>query len=84
MRPFITIGADRPPKGTFHAKFAPLGDHFDGSPFSCETPSRAGPRHSAQSLANAGATSERERKAFKKMERRLVILDFRQASRRKV
>src|SRR5262249_43740088 len=52
-RPFITIGDERPPKGAFHTRFSPLGDHLVGSPFSDEVPSRAGPRQSGQSLADA-------------------------------
>src|SRR5947199_5138782 len=46
----MTTGAERPPKGCFHTRFSPLGDHFSGKFFSGETPSRVGPRHSAQSL----------------------------------
>src|SRR5688572_6940493 len=68
----MTIGAERPPYGTFHARLSPAGDHFTGRFFSDEMPSRAGPRHSAQSLAE---TNAKARQRFKKMEIRLVILE---------
>src|SRR6266700_608133 len=42
-------GVERPPYGAFHARFWPANDHFSGSPFSMETPSRLGPRQSGQS-----------------------------------
>src|SRR5215813_8136019 len=53
----MTIGAERPPKGCFQTKFSPLGDHFSGRFFSGDTPSRVGPRHSAQSLPAAALLS---------------------------
>src|SRR5688572_26934316 len=45
----ITIGAERPPRGTRHSKFVPLRSHEDGRPVSADTPSRFGPRASGQS-----------------------------------
>src|SRR5205085_8055290 len=54
----MTTGAERPPKGCFHTRFSPLGDHFSGRFFSGETPSRVGPRHSAQSLPAAALLSD--------------------------
>src|SRR5262249_18091318 len=57
-RPPITIGAERPPYGAFHSRFSPLGDHLFGSPVSCETPSRAGPRQSGQSLPDGAEAAE--------------------------
>ena len=44
--------------GAFQARLSPVGDHFAGRPFSSEMPSRAGPRHSAQSLARAGTANK--------------------------
>src|SRR5688572_19342061 len=66
----MTIGAERPPYGAFQARLSPDGDHFTGKFFSLETPSRAGPRQSAQSLA---ATTVTIRQMFKIMEISLVI-----------
>src|SRR5687768_6484331 len=76
----MTIGAERPPYGAFQARFSPAGDHLEGSPFSSEIPSRAGPRHSAQSLPKAGAASN---KAKFKTQNNLVILNFHHKSRAK-
>src|SRR5918994_4796363 len=45
----ITIGAERPPKGTRHRRLLPLRSHEDGSPVSAEEPSRCAPRASGQS-----------------------------------
>src|SRR5690349_8798309 len=70
----MTIGAERPPYGARHARFSPVGDHFTGRFFSVETPSRSGPRHSAQSLK---AKIDKARQRFKEMEIRLVILEAR-------
>src|SRR5688500_5928398 len=77
------MGADRPPNGTFHAKFSPAGDQLVGRFVSVDIPSRAGPRHSAQSFA-ATAGGKIDRVIFKKMKSRLVILNFREPSWRKV
>src|SRR5687767_13394242 len=49
MRLPITIGAERPPKGTRHSRFVPLRSHEDGRPVSAEMPSRFVPRASGQS-----------------------------------
>src|ERR1044072_2196903 len=70
----ITIGAERPPYGARQARFSPVGDHLTGRFFSVEMPSRAGPRHSAQSLK---AKMEKARQRFREMEIRLVILEAR-------
>src|SRR5579864_4864841 len=53
--PFMTIGQDIPPTSDVQARFSPSGDHLSGKFFSRLTPSCSGPRHFAQSLANAGA-----------------------------
>src|SRR5688500_17626721 len=45
----ITMGAERPPKGTRHSRFVPLRSHEDGRPVSAELPSRFAPRASGQS-----------------------------------
>src|SRR5215203_5195540 len=45
----ITIGAERPPNGTRHRRFAPLRSHEEGSPVSVDRPSRFAPRASGQS-----------------------------------
>src|SRR5260370_23934174 len=55
------MGAERPPYGASHARFSPAGDHFAGKPFSEEIPSRAGPRQSAQSLADTEITAARRK-----------------------
>src|SRR6185503_4953334 len=70
----MTIGAERPPYGAFQARLSPVGDHFTGRFFSLDMPSRAGPRHSAQSLA---VTSVNARQMFKIMKISLVILKAR-------
>src|ERR1051325_6028745 len=69
----MTIGADLPPYGTFHARFCPAGDHDVGKPFSGETPSRFGPRHSVQSFAITGVSKKIERVRFKKMDLVLIF-----------
>ena len=56
-----TTGEDRPPIGTRHARFSPLGDHDEGSPVSVDVPERAGPRHSGQSAAVSIAVAETAR-----------------------
>src|SRR5688500_4385325 len=45
----MTIGAERPPKGTRHSRLVPLRSHEDGRPVSVELPSRSAPRASGQS-----------------------------------
>src|SRR5215207_11101292 len=70
----MTMGAERPPYGARHPRFSPAGVHLAGRFFSLETPSRPGPRHSAQSLK---AKSDKARQRFKEMEIRLVILEAR-------
>src|SRR5688572_21537941 len=45
----MTIGADRPPKGTRQRRFAPFRSHESGSPVSIELPLPLGPRASGQS-----------------------------------
>src|ERR1041385_6132856 len=70
----MTIGPERPPYGARHARLSPVGDHLTGRFFSVEMPSRAGPRHSAQSLK---AKMEKARQRFREMEIRLVILEAR-------
>src|SRR5688572_126315 len=77
------MGADRPPNGAFHARFSPAGDQLVGRFVSVDMPLRAGPRHSAQSLA-VTAFGKIDRLIFKKMKSRLVILNFREPSWRKV
>jgi hypothetical protein len=57
----MTMGADRPPNGTFHARFSPEGDHFEGRFFSADLPSRFGPRHSGQSAAKAAGAQRIDR-----------------------
>src|SRR5688572_13015153 len=69
----MTIGAERPPYGAFQARFSPAGDQRPGRFFSREMPSRAGPRHSAQSPAAAGLTANTVSDKFKKMEAKLII-----------
>jgi hypothetical protein len=69
------MGAERPPYGAFQARFCPEGDQEAGKSFSCDTPSRAGPRHSVQSLANVGTKRRNIKLAFKKMDRGFVILN---------
>src|SRR5688572_1086571 len=78
----MTIGAERPPYGAFQARFSPAGDHLEGSPFSREIPSRAGPRHSAQSLPKASDARNKHRARFK-TQSNLVILDFHHKSKAK-
>src|ERR1039457_3962464 len=52
-------GVERPPYVAFQARLSPLSDHFSGSPFSREVPSRFGPRQSGQSPSPDGACAWR-------------------------
>src|ERR1039457_1632909 len=47
-------GVERPPYVAFQSRLSPFSDHFSGSPFSRDVPSRFGPRQSGQSPAPDG------------------------------
>src|SRR5262245_468221 len=76
MRPFMTIGVDRPSIGTFQSRFSPSSDHLVTTAFSRDMPVGSGPRQVGQSFASAFPTHARTANAANNLASDLVCIGF--------